>query len=55
MAVQPSLEVAIEAFRTLGARPEEVLRALRELRALLPLGGDPNAFLPVIAGTLRSA
>jgi len=54
MAVQPSLEVATEAFRTLGARPEEMLRALRELRALLPPGGDPNAFLPVIAGTLRS-
>ena len=54
VAVQPSLEVATEAFRTLGARPEEMLRALRELRALLPPGGDPNAFLPVIAGTLRS-
>lgn len=55
MAMQPSLAVATEAFRTLGARPEELLRALRELRALLPPGGDPDAFLPVIAGTLRSA
>jgi hypothetical protein len=51
---QPSLEVATQAFRTLGARPEEMLRALRELRSLMPAGGDPNAFLPVIAGTLRS-
>jgi len=51
---QPSLEVATQAFRTLGARPEEMLRALRELRVLLPPGGDPDAFLPVIAGTLRS-
>lgn len=54
MTTMPSLEVATEAFRTLGARPEELLRALRELRTLLPAGGDPNAFLPVIAGTLRS-
>lgn len=51
----PSLEVATQAFRTLGARPEELLRALRELRSLLPPGGDPDAFLPVIAGALRSA
>lgn len=54
MTATPNLEVATEAFRTLGARPEELLRALRELRTLLPTGGDPNAFLPVIAGTLRS-
>ena len=27
---------------------------MRELRSLLPAGGDPDAFLPVIAGTLRS-
>lgn len=48
------MEAATQAFRTLGARPEELLRALRELRSLLPPGGDPDAFLPVIAGTLRS-
>jgi len=54
MAVQPTQEGATEAFRTLGARPEELLRALRELRALLPPGGDPDAVLRVIAGTLRS-
>ena len=54
MTVQPSLAVATEAFRTLGARPEELLRALRELRALLPPGGAPDTILPVIAGTLRS-
>lgn len=50
----PSVGVATQAFRTLGARPEEMLRALREPRNLLPPGGDPDAFLPVIAGTLRS-
>jgi hypothetical protein len=54
LTAQPDLEVATQAFRALGARPEEMLRALRELRALMPAGGDPNAFLPVIAGTLRS-
>ena len=31
-----------------------MLRALRELRALMPRGGNPDDFLPVIAGTLRS-
>ncbi len=54
MTVQPSLDVATQAFRTLGARPEELLRALRELRSLLPPQADPDAYLPVIAGTLRS-
>lgn len=54
MTVQPSLEAATRAFQTLGARPEEMLRALRELRALLPTGADPDQILPVIAGTLRS-
>jgi hypothetical protein len=53
-ATQPSIDAATRAFRTLGARPEEMLRALRELRALMPKGGDPDEFLPVIAGTLRS-
>ena len=54
LATPPRLEVATQAFRTLGARPEEMLRALRELRALMPRGGNPDDFLPVIAGTLRS-
>jgi hypothetical protein len=54
LTAAPSLEVATQAFRTLGARPEEMLRALRELRVLIPPGADPDQFLPVIAGTLRS-
>lgn len=54
MVVQPSLPVTTQAFRTLGTRPEELLRALLELRALLPTNSDPDVFLPVIAGTLRS-
>lgn len=48
----PSLEVAIEAFNTLGNRPEEMLKALRQL---MQQEGDPDLFLPVIASTLRSA
>jgi hypothetical protein len=50
----PSLDTATAAFRTLGARPEEMLRALRELNSNLPEGEDPDKFLPVIAATLRS-
>ncbi|QLG90705.1 ATP-binding protein [Pseudomonas yamanorum] len=48
----PSREVAIEAFNTLGNRPEEMLKALRQL---MQQDGDPDVFLPVIASTLRSA
>ncbi|KMT54691.1 AAA family ATPase [Pseudomonas fildesensis] len=48
----PSLEAAVEAFNTLGNRPEEMLKALRQL---LQQEGDPDLFLPVIASTLRSA
>jgi len=48
----PSLEVAIDAFDTLGNRPEEMLKALRQL---LQQDGEPDIFLPVIASTLRSA
>jgi len=48
----PSLLVAIEAFNILGNRPEEMLKALRQL---MQQEGDPDLFLPVIASTLRSA
>lgn len=48
----PSREVAIEAFNTLGNRPEEMLKALRQL---MQQEGDPDVFLPVIASTLCSA
>lgn len=48
----PSLEAAVEAFNTLGNRPEEMLKALRQL---LQQEGEPDVFLPVIASTLRSA
>ncbi|SIQ57047.1 AAA family ATPase [Pseudacidovorax sp. RU35E] len=51
--VQPSLAVAIEAFDTLGRRPEELIRALRQLQQADPAEAD--RFLPVIAATLRTA
>jgi hypothetical protein len=50
----PSVDVAIQAFRTLGNRPEEMLKALRQLRRHLPPGGNPDEHLPVIAATLRA-
>jgi AAA domain len=51
----PSLEVASQAFRTLGNRPEEMLKALRQLSLHLPQGANPDEHLPVIAATLRSS
>jgi hypothetical protein len=51
----PSVPVAVEAFVTLGNRPEELLKALRQLSLHLPKGGDPDEHLPVIAAMLRSA
>jgi len=50
----PSLAIAVQAFATLGNRPEEMLKALRQLTRHLPAGGRPDEYLPVIAATLRS-
>jgi AAA ATPase domain len=50
----PSVAVATRAFATLGNRPEEMLKALRQLGRHLPPGGNPDEHLPVIAATLRS-
>ncbi len=49
----PSPPVAFEAFNTLGRRPEELIRALRQLQQAAP--EDADRFLPVIASTLRTA
>lgn len=51
----PSAHVAMKAFQTLGHRPEEMIRALRQLHFHLPEGSNPDEYLPVIANTLRSA
>ncbi|HEX5487467.1 MAG TPA: ATP-binding protein, partial [Limnobacter sp.] len=53
----PSQKVASEAFKTLGSRPEELLRALRlalQSHANNPTT-PPDTFLPAIALTLRNA
>lgn len=51
--VLPSLPVAFTAFDTLGRRPEELIRALRQLQQVDPAEAD--RFLPVIAATLKAA
>jgi hypothetical protein len=54
VAVLPSSAVAVEAFSMLANRPEEMIKALRQLQHIPP-GSNPDQFLPVIAATLRSA
>lgn len=51
----PSSAAALAAFRTLGNRPEELVRALRQLSLHLPTGADPDATIAIIAATLRSS
>ncbi len=51
----PSLVAATDAFKVLGNRPEELIKALRLLRTQLPRGGDHDAHLAVIAATLRTS
>lgn len=50
----PSPAIATQAFTILGHRPEEMLKALRQLNRHLPEGGNPDEHLLVIAATLRS-
>lgn len=51
----PSLDVAALAFKTLGSRPEELIRALRQLIHSPASSAGPDDLLPVIAATLCSA
>ena len=51
----PSIGVAAEAFKMLGSRPEELIRALRQLLLNSPKDKNPDEILPLIASTLRSA
>lgn len=51
----PSLEAASQAFKTLGNRPEEMIRSLRQLILNSPPSKNPDEILSVIATTLRSA
>jgi len=51
----PSLKAALASFQGLGHRPEEFLRALRQMHESSPSGLTADELLPVIAATLRSA
>jgi hypothetical protein len=52
----PDLDIASSAFRTLGNRPEEFLRALRlQLTRCASTGESPNVVLPIVSETLRTA
>jgi hypothetical protein len=50
----PSQAIAEQAFVTLGNRPEEMLKALRQLQRLPTPVSNPDEGLAVIAATLRS-
>lgn len=49
----PSLDVAFAGFQSMGSRPEELLKALRQLQAIDTL--PPDQAFPVICDTLASA
>ena len=51
----PSQEVAAQAFKTVGNRPEELIRAFVQLVSASTANVAPDVALPVIATTLRSA
>jgi len=50
----PSVAAAQEAFKTIGSRPEELMKALNVLRGL-PAGANPDEHLPTIAQALAAA
>ena len=54
IAPLPSLDRTVACFETLGNRPEELRRALRQMHANASSGIEPDQLLPVIANTLRS-
>ena len=50
----PSLEAAMDAFATVGHRPEDLLQALDLLRSRPETVDEPDVHLPTIAATLRA-
>ena len=50
----PSVAVTEAAFKRMGSRPEELMKALNVLRGL-PQGADPDEHLPTIAQSLAAA
>ncbi len=53
-AMAPSAGVTEEAFKRMGSRPEELMKALNVLRAL-PHGANPDEHLPTIAQAFGAA
>lgn len=51
----PSRAAVIDAFKSLGQRPEELLRALRQLQIAKPTVENIDGTLAIVAMTLRSA
>ncbi|MES2076421.1 MAG: ATP-binding protein [Pseudomonadota bacterium] len=51
----PSHDAALAAFRVVGHRPEELMKALRQVQLHTPAGANPDHYLPVVAATLRAA
>lgn len=52
-AKTPSLAIAANAFKRMGSRPEELIKALGVLRGLAP-GANPDEHLPTIAESFGS-
>ncbi|WP_024302999.1 AAA family ATPase [Pseudogulbenkiania sp. MAI-1] len=50
----PALDVMVAGFETLGHRPEELMKALRQVIQLQP-GQDADVFFPIITQTLKSS
>ncbi|MDB5930192.1 MAG: hypothetical protein JWR60_1899 [Polaromonas sp.] len=53
-SMAPSAGVTEEAFKRMGSRPEELMKALNVLRAL-PQGANPDEHLPTIAQSFGAA
>ena len=52
----PSSAALLAAFQTLGSRPEELLRALRNLQTSLKVStGSPDETLAIVAATMRTS
>lgn len=51
----PSVEAATNAFKVVGNRPEELIKALRILQTQSSARTNPDAQLAVIAATLRTS
>jgi hypothetical protein len=54
-AFLPSVAAATNAFKVVGNRPEELIKALRILRTQMHGEDDPDSKLAVIAATLRTS